>query len=166
MQQQRYWNHFVQIVGQSHYLHIYREKSEETERIIATFLAVSSSASIAGWAVWHSLSWLWGTVIAASQVLSACRSHLPYARRAEVLREATSGFKLLAMRIECNWFRIAEGELSEENINDLITAFLKEQFDIEDKLFSKITLAHRSDIVLSAEQSTSQYFTTFYGQQF
>ena len=162
MQQQRYWTYLVQTFGQARYLHLYRETSEETERRIAMCCAVTSSASIAGWAIWQHLSWLWGVIIAASQVLSAVRRYLPYARRAEVLRDAASGIKGLAMRIEANWFRVAEGILTEGEINDLITQLQKEQFDIEDRLFSKITLGTRPDLLSAAEQTTADYFATYY----
>ena len=165
MQQQRYWSYFAQNYAHTRYLHYYREKSEEIERVIAVCSAITSSASIAGWAIWQKYGWFWAVIIAASQVLSATRSHLPYARRAEILRETASAFKALTLRIEGNWFRIQQGMLSEEEINDLITLFHKEQFDIEDKLFSKITLATRPDLLVLAETDTQQYFATYYGQQ-
>jgi len=164
MQQNRYWNYLAQTLGQSNYLHLYREKSDDTERYISMFAAISSSASIAAWAVWREWSFIWGIIIAASQLLSAVRSYLPYARRADALREATSGYKRLAMRVESNWFRVAEGILSDEEINELITQFHKEQFEIEDKLFAKITLTERPDLLAIAEQTTADYFTKLYEQ--
>lgn len=164
MQQQRYWNYLVQTIGHSRYLQYYHEKSEETERNISICAAITSSASIAGWAMWKDLSWLWATIIASSQVLSAIRVHLPFARRAEVLREATSAFKSLAGRIEGKWFRVQDGQLSEDEISELINQFRQEQLEIENKTFAKVTLKERADLLALAEKQTLQYIELNYGQ--
>jgi hypothetical protein len=126
--------------------------------------AVTSSASIAGWAIWQKASWLWAMIIAASQVLSAIRSYLPFARRAEVLKEATPSYNSLLARIECQWFHVSEGLLSEMEINDLISQFHKEQSDIDDRIFSKVTLTERADLKACAELHCNQYFAQNYEQ--
>jgi hypothetical protein len=164
VQQLRYWNYLVQTVGHSRYLQYYKEYCDDIERRIAIVAAVTSSASIAGWAIWQHLSWLWACIIASSQVLGAVRSYLPYARMAETLRETTPAFKSLAMRIEARWFRVADGSFSDEEIHDLIMEFQKEQLDIEDKMFAKITLKRRPDLLALAEQDTLHYINLYYEQ--
>ncbi len=60
-------------------------------KIINSLLAISSSASIASWAIWNDLAMLWGCIIAVSQVITALKpvfhfgKHVPHS-----IQDATS----------------------------------------------------------------------------
>jgi hypothetical protein len=162
-EQKRYWEFFVQTYGHSRYLHKYYEKCERIDRTFSMITAIASSSSIGGWVIWRHAAWVWGAIIAASQVITAVKSYLPYARRAELLRELSKSYAGLATRVEGDWFLVKSGALTEDKINKRILAFKKEQNEFEEKLFQKVTLPTEKNLLLEAEQDTKNYFARYYG---
>ncbi len=79
--QANYWNLFYDLNVYFHYLQIYQERDQAVIRYIGIFTAVTSSSSIAAWAIWQNVSWLWAIIIALSQVLNVVVSFLPYRQR-------------------------------------------------------------------------------------
>lgn len=161
--QQRYWNYLVQVTGQSHYLNIYRERSEEVKDRLNIILAIASSVALGAWVTWQGLEKAWALVIVGSQIMSAIMPYLPYSRRIEILGDATRDFRNLSMRVEVNWFKVADGRLSEDEINELLTAFRKEQLEIEDRFLSKVRLTDNPHLAKQSEEWAHKYFLTNYG---
>jgi len=159
----RYWTYFVQTYGHSRYLYKYLEQCEEIDRRISMFAAIASSTSIGGWVIWKEIGWVWGAIIATSQVLTAIKNYLPYARRAELLRTLASSYSRLVTRIEGDWFKVNSGSLAEDKINDRLVKFKTEQDEIEEKLFSKITLPTKRKLLSQAAEDTKNHFRRHYG---
>jgi hypothetical protein len=158
----RYWAYFQQTYGQSIYLHKYRERTENIDRTISVVTAITSSASIAGWAIWKDFGWLWGFFIAISQVITATKGLLPYARRAELLRNLSASYARLATLVEVEWESVRSGAASPKKINDLLRKFKKEQNEIEDKLFSKTTLPVVKELLDQSAKDTKRYLEINY----
>lgn len=156
--QEKYWNYMVQIKAWVFYLDIYAESSYKWERGINMFSAIASSGSIAAWTIWDEFSYVWAFVIAASQVLTAIRSFLPYSRRLKFLVPFMENLKFLYNKIEYNWFKVASGDLSEEEINELLYNFKDEFTNIENKNLKEETLVERRDFQEIADEKTNLYF--------
>jgi len=159
----RYWTYFVQTYGHSRYLYKYLEKCEGIDRRISMFSAIASSSSIGGWVIWKEIGWVWGTIIAISQVITAIKNFLPYARRADLLRTLTISYARLVTRVEGEWYPVSSGSLPDKKINDLLLKFKTEQDAIEEKLFSKVTLPTEKNLLLQAGEDTKSYFKRHYG---
>ena len=78
MYQQRYWKELYQLKVHTNYLELYLESSTNVDRGMNIFLAITSSSSICGWAVWQQYSFVWGAAIAASQLITAIKGFLPF----------------------------------------------------------------------------------------
>jgi hypothetical protein len=163
--QEKYFRYLQQICGACHYLELFQEQSERIDRSISICLAVTSSASIAGWAVWGNLGYVWPTLIALSQVVSVVKIHLPYGKRLEVLKDNIGQFKRMAHRTERDWYRVSSGALTADQINDLINNLQEEQLEIETKMFSKVSLPVNQKYINQSALATRAYLNSYYGQR-
>jgi hypothetical protein len=71
--QLQYWNQFPRLKRDAIYINRYHGDLERIDLALEMVSAVTSSAAIGGWAIWHAAAFLWGAVIAASQVRLASR---------------------------------------------------------------------------------------------
>ena len=124
--QEKYWNYMVQIKAWTFYLDIYAEDSYKWDRRINIYGAIASSSSIAAWTIWRNWSFIWAAIIAISQVLTAIKQYLPFGRRLKYLQPFIEDMKLLYLKMEYDWYKVAAGELSETEINGLLYSYKKE----------------------------------------
>lgn len=156
--QEKYWKYMVQIKAWIFYLDLYAEDSYKWDKRINVFGAIASSTSIAAWAIWQELSFLWSVIIAISQVLTAIKGFLPYSKRLKVLVPFMEDMKFLYNKIEYNWFMVASGEMTEEEINELLYTFKNEFSNIENKNLKEETLLENYDFKKMADEKTNLYF--------
>ena len=156
--QEKYWKYMVQIKAWIFYLDLYAEDSYKWDKRINILVAIASSPSIAAWAIWQQLSFVWSVIIAISQVLTAIKVFLPYSKRLKFLVPFIEDLKFLYNKIEYNWFNVASGELTEEEINDLLYSFKNEFTNIENKNLKEETLLENEDFKKIADNKTDLYF--------
>jgi len=106
--QARFWKELHQLRVHVYYLEIYHEKSELINKAINIFLAITSSSSICGWAIWSRYDFIWAIIIALSQLINAIKHFLPYRNRLKSLRSILFEFEELLTSSEMRWFDVAE----------------------------------------------------------
>jgi hypothetical protein len=131
--QARYWNLLVETRVHVSYLHHYAADSEWWNKGTNIFLAITSSGSIAAWALWKQFTFIWPMLIALSQVTTAIKPFLPYKQRLKVLVGLCNQLQMIALAMEKDWFSVAEGKLSEEEIHDLTVKYRGQTIDAEQK---------------------------------
>lgn len=156
--QEKYWRYMVQVKAWTYYLDLYQEDSYKWDRIINIFSAVVSSTSIAAWAIWQEFSFVWSIIIAVSQVLNAIKSFLPYNTRQKAAMSFLEDLKVLYNKIEYNWFKVSDGELTEEEINELLFSFKNEYTNTENKNLKEGNLPDNEKLRKIADQKTDYYF--------
>jgi hypothetical protein len=156
--QEKYWNYMVQVKSSVYYLDIYAEQSYKWDRRINVYSAIASSSSIAAWAIWKEWSYVWAIIIAISQVMTAIKVYFPFSARLKLLRPFLEEMKVLYIRMEYDWYKVAEGELTENEINSLLFSYKKEYFDIEGKYLKEEVLLENSKYMSEADHKTNQYF--------
>lgn len=156
--QEKYWNYLVQIKAWIFYLDIYAEKSFKWDRRINILGAIASSSSIAAWAIWKELSYIWALIIALSQVLTAIKDYFPFGRRLKALKPFIDELKILYIRMEYDWFKVSEGELTEKEINQLLFNYKKEFSEIETKYLKEEILVENLDYKELADQKVVKYY--------
>lgn len=156
--QEKYWNYMVQIKASIYYLDIYAEQSYKWDRRINAYGAIASSSSIAAWAIWKDLSYIWAIIIAVSQVLTALKEYFPFSRRLKVLHPFIEEIKVLYIKMEYDWYKVAEGELTEKEINTLLFSYKKEFANIESKYLKEEVLLENANYMSEADRRTDKYF--------
>ncbi|MWV17520.1 hypothetical protein F3I16_15870 [Pseudomonas sp. L-22-4S-12] len=158
MYQHQYWIELQTLKAHVLYLELYQLSSEGWERRINIFLAVMSSASIGGWAIWKQWSFVWGLLIAVSQVASVVYKYLPFKSRIKPISKAALELSALADAAEKVWFDVAGGHLTERQIHEKRFAVRKAKNRIMRANFGGVVLPENKRLMNKAEQQMRTYF--------
>ncbi|MDR6819575.1 hypothetical protein J2X76_004767 [Neorhizobium sp. 2083] len=162
MQAQRYyWDTFTNLKRDQIYFSLHHHKLDGIERWQNIISAIAASTAIAGWAVWQYASFLWGFIIAASQVLTAVKPHLPYGRRLKSLEALCPEIEVLALTAETDWWKVSRGMLTEEEIFSLATALKQKTIAATDRHSKGLVLPEDSKLLALADQRATAYMKTF-----
>ena len=162
MYQEKYWKELYQLKVHLNYLEIYLQRSDFIDRVIKITLAISSSGSIAGWAIWKDYAFLWAFFIAASQVISVINNYLPYKGRIKGLSGLVYEFENLVHDFEKKWFEVSEGKLTNREINDLQFELRRKKTNILKKHLVSNVLPQKKGLLSKAQKSADVYFDNFY----
>ena len=160
--QQRYWNNLKELKTHVIYLHNYAAQSEWWDKAINIFLAITSSSSIAAWAVWQKYDLLWAFIIALSQVVTAVKPFLPYRQRLKAISELNDKIQEISLKSERNWYDVAEGELTEKEIHELCIALKNESLIAEIKFLKNLILPKKENLLKRAEKEADIYLKNNY----
>jgi hypothetical protein len=158
----RYWNLLKELKVHVIYLHHYAANSEWWDKAVNIFLALTSSSSIAAWAIWQKYQMVWAVIIALSQVVTAIKPFLPYKQRLKGISELNDRIQELSLECEKNWFSVAEGELTEKEIHDIFISIKDKSISAERKCLKNMVLPTNRKILKKAEQEADLYLSTNY----
>lgn len=157
--QERYWKMMTQLKYDYYYLEGHFSLSVNIDRGLKIFLIFCSCSSIASWAIWSEYVFVYAIIIAASQVFQIVNEFLPYKSRIDEIRRYSTKLECIYSQIEKMWFEVAEGNLSNENVNDLIYEF-KDDISIINKEFLMIdSLPDIKKISDKADRLKNLYYT-------
>jgi len=160
--QEKYLQELYDLKVHTAYQEIYLLKSENIDKYLNGFLAIVSSSSIGGWALWKEYQAVWATFIVLSQVINAIKIYLPYSSRIKALNKTTKEMESLAIKYEKAWYYIAEGEKTEEEINTLRFDLKEKKNTIMRKHFTTITLPVKKKYLEEAETVMQDHFANYY----
>lgn len=160
--QQRYWNQLKEFKTHVIYLHNYAAQSEWWDKAINIFLAITSSSSIAAWAIWQKYQLLWAAIIATSQVVTAIKPFLPYKQRLKAISDLNDKMQEISLKSEKEWFSVAEGELTEKQIHELNIQLRDQALEAEKKCLKSIVLPTNKKLLKKAEAEADLYFRKNY----
>ncbi len=161
-QQTRYWNEMTQLKAHIFYLSYHCRRADRVDFWIKCVTAVASSSSIAGWVIWQSYGFVWALIIAVSQVITATKQYLPYESRSKETNDASKDLENLFIRAESDWYYVAEGSLSDEDIHKKMIVLKKGKADIVRKRMASRMLPRNDTYELNAAKDTEVYFQTLY----
>ena len=104
---------------------------------------------------------IWGFVIAASQVVNVIKGFLPFQKRAKDIGSLNIEQEKLALEAESKWFSVFEGELTDENIFNLVTDLKQRKLEASHKHFKDQTLPIKSKFETEAAERTQSYFESY-----
>lgn len=160
--QERFWRELDQLRVHAYYADFYYEKTVAIDRAINMLLAIASSGSIAGWAVWKDHQMVWAVIIAGSQVINAIKGYLPYTKRMKALSSLASDLESLFLSMEGHWFNVSEGRLNEEEIHKLHMKLKEQRRLIVQKNLGSLELPHNQALMNKAVENGKTYFNNFY----
>lgn len=162
MYQRKYWNQLKELKVHVFYIHGYAVKQNRHDQIINIFLAITSSSSIAAWALWKEYQFLWACIIAASQVVAAVKPLLPYKKRLSALNKLGDVMSLLSLKAERDWFFVSEGKWTEEEIHSKWAELKEDALAAENKCLLGMTLPKDRNVLASAEKEAELYLSSTY----
>lgn len=158
--QTQYWYNFATIKNNSIYINRYHAKVEKFDRKLKIFTAITSSSSIAAWAIWKDWSFVWSIIIAASQILTAVKPLLPFKERLRALSLFGTELDALALAAEEGWFAVSHGRLTDEEIHKKTMALKKKVHTAQYTAFRNMSLPEDANLLIIAEKEAMDYMTT------
>ncbi|AUD58165.1 hypothetical protein AYJ58_01065 [Shewanella sp. Pdp11] len=162
MYQHKYWNQLKELKVHVYYVQAYAVKQNKYDQIINIFLAITSSSSIAAWALWKDYQFLWAFIIAASQVITAIKPLLPYRKRLSALNKLGDMLSLISLKAERDWYFVAEGKWSEEEIHSKWADLKEDALSAENKCLNGVTLPKNKSALTLAEKEADIYLQSTY----
>lgn len=162
MYQQKYWNQLKELKVHVYYVQHYAVKQSRNDQYINMFLAVTSSSSIAAWALWKEYQFIWALIIAISQVVTAIKPLLPYKKRLMALNKLGDALSLIALRAERDWYFVAEGKWTEEQIHTKWSELKEDSLASENKCLGGLTLPKDTSSLSLAERDADAYLKSTY----
>lgn len=162
MNPQRYfWETFSTLKRDQIYLRLQLERLDKVERIFNIGGAIASSSAIGGWVIWKEYSFVWAAVIAVSQVANAVKPHLPYGSQLKAINSLLPDFETMTLAAERNWFRVARGEMTEDETIESATKVKQMKAEITQKFLKGVIMREREDLTKKADIKGAAYMTTF-----
>lgn len=112
--------------------------------------------------VWKDWSFLWGLLIAISQVISVVYKFLPFKERIKPVSSAALELSVLADAAEKDWFDVAGGHLTERQINEKRFAIKLAKTKIMKSNFGGMVLPENKKLMLKAENQMRAYFKSHF----
>jgi hypothetical protein len=161
-QQQLYWAQMVELKVSACYIRRYRDYLSNWVTAVGTLRAIASSVAIAAWALWQEYAFVWGAIIAASQVADALRDVFPFTKKHKAAGEHTLTLNELLIDAQLEWENISSGRYTGDQIVTRRHKLMKLQHDAERGSFPD-GLARREKIFAQAQQEARSYFKATYG---
>ncbi|EPS3380458.1 hypothetical protein ACVDQD_002181 [Vibrio cholerae] len=140
MYQQKYWNLLKELKTHSLYIQNFAIEQSRIEQTLNIILAITSSTSIAAWAIWKDYAFVWGVIIALSQIITAVKPILPYKKRLDALNALGDSIAKLSLVAERDWYYVAEGQWTEHDIHTKWAELREKSLAAEKKCLGNLTL--------------------------
>ena len=144
------------------YIRLYRDYLGKWVAGLGTLRAIASSGSIAAWALWKDYAFVWGVIIAASQVLDALKDVFPFTKKHKAASAHTITLGGIFIDAQLEWENIFSGRYTDDQIMNRRHKLMKLQHDAERTSFPD-GLATRDSLFAQAQQEAKDYFAATYG---
>ena len=144
------------------YVRRYRDHLGKWTTGLGTVKAVASSGGIAAWAIWKEHAFVWGLIIAGSQVADALKDVFPFTKKQKAASEHKITLNSLFIDAQLEWESIFGGRYTDEEIAQRRHKLMKLQFDAEAKGFPD-GLDVKQGLFDLAQKEAQDYFRTTYG---
>jgi hypothetical protein len=152
----------VKLKAANLYICSYRDYLGHWVTALATIRAIASSVSIAGWAIWHNLSFVWASIIAASQVADALKNVFPVAKRNKAAADLSTVLDNLFIDAQLEWDNIFSGKYTDDQIGTRLHKLRSLKLQAEHRNFPG-GLSVRPKIQAQAKEDATAYFRETYG---
>lgn len=152
----------IELKVAASYIRRYRDDVGKSVTRLATLKAIASSGGIAAWAIWREHAFVWGTIIAASQLADALKDVFPFAKTHKAASEHTIALNSMFIDAQLEWESIFSGRYTDDQISGRRHKLMKLQHDAEHKVFPN-GLAVREKLFVDANSEARDYFATMYG---
>jgi len=156
--QERYWKSMFFSRYTLNYLDTHFALYVLLDRIIRFSSAILSALVLGLWVFLQKYELLWGSIIVFTQIVSMINSLLPYKKRIKEIADLKERLMPIYIDIENSWFDVSKGNLSEKEINKLITKHSKVWQKEDSHFFNDDILPQYKKHVEKATQNTEKYF--------
>jgi hypothetical protein len=161
-QQKLYWDKMFELRVEVSYIRLYRNSLHKRVTALAALKAIASCAGIAAWVVWRQYAFVWGAIIAASQVADALKDVFPFAKRHRAAAELALTLENLFIDVQLEWEGVFSGGYSDDETMNRLHRLRKLKLEVEKRNFPD-GLAERVVLLNRAKQEATEYLASTYG---
>lgn len=158
--QEHFWNKLTQLKFDLNYYHQHFATCVKILRWIRIGI-VTVTAGVSGvWMTWPETEWVrfvCPTAALVLQIFNATLEVFPYEKRKQELRELTNLLNPVYTDMETDWYRIADGEYTREEIAQKLIDYEKKRQDIQQHYLKDDVLPEQKYITKKAEEDTCAY---------
>ena len=144
------------------YIRLYRDSVGRWVTGLAALKAIASCAGIAAWVIWKEYAFVWGAIIAASQVADALKDVFPFAKKHKAACEHAVTLANLFIDVQLEWENVFSGRYTDDEIMKRLHQLRKLQLDAENHNFPD-GLAERHVLLDRAKKDAAEYLGVTYG---
>jgi len=144
------------------YIRFYRDSLGKWVTGLGALKAIASCAGIAAWAIWREYAFIWGAIIAASQVADALKDVFPFSKKHKAACEHAVILANLFIDVQLEWENVFAGRYTDDEIMKRLHQLRKMQLDAESRNFPD-GLAERPVLLDRATQDATEYLAATYG---
>jgi hypothetical protein len=144
------------------YIRRYRDDVGRWVTGLGTVKAIASSGGIAAWAIWREHAFVWGMIIALSQVADALKDVFPFSKTYKAASEHTITLSGVFIDAQLEWENIFSGRYTNEQIMNRRHKLMRLQHDAERHNFPN-GLGTKPPLFALAQQEAKDYFAVTYG---
>ncbi len=164
-QQQLYFRELFQLKVRWEYTRRYRNILSAWVTRIAILRAVASSGSIAGWVIWRDYAFVWGAIIAASQLADALRDAIPYTARQKAANALLTDLDALFIEALFEWEGVYSAKFTNEEITERRRKLMQLQHELDGKHFPTGNPRNRPDLLALAEEDAIAYLEAMFREE-
>jgi hypothetical protein len=120
------------------------------------FLAVTTSTSIAAWAIWQHYQLVWAVIIGISQFLTVAKPYFLFPKYIKAFNEKALYWQQLSFDLEILWDKINFSTVSEDKAKEAFFDYKKTSLTF-DRMPDDIIFFHRDTTQRIAEEKCSLY---------
>lgn len=159
----RYWNTFFELVVHGYLLQAHSQRAAGIDRKVKIALAVTSTTSLGIWAAFKVFPILWAAIIVFTQIVSAVAKYLPYSARLKAAAGCSHDYRDIQNWAEAKWCEIADGQLTEAQINKYRVELKTKTANVERKHFPLEGLPRDTALSETATTEAERYLTNHFG---
>ncbi|MCX7012045.1 MAG: hypothetical protein NTW86_05680 [Candidatus Sumerlaeota bacterium] len=110
----RIWNNMTNVRFKALYTAECSRMAGRISNVSSLVLALTSTAGVAGWAMWREYPSVWAVAIGLSQILQVVRPFFPFVKNERDFLEMSSEFGALYLEYERLWHRLEDGKIASE----------------------------------------------------
>ena len=152
----------VELKVATSYIRRYRDDLSRWVTGVGTLRAIASSGSIAAWALWKEHAFVWGAIIAVSQVADALKDVFPFTKKQKAASVHAIALSSMFIDAQLEWENIFSGKYTDEEIMNRRHKLMKLQHDAERGNFPD-GLAVNEGLFSEAQHEATEYFRATYG---
>jgi hypothetical protein len=149
----------IELKVAAEYMRRYRDETGKRVAALGTLKAIASSGGIAGWVIWKEYAFVWGAIIAASQLADALKEVFPFTKIHKAAGEHTVSLDSMFIDALLEWENIFSGKYSDEQISNRRHKLMKLQHDAERKA-SPTGLPVKEKLFAAAQLEAKDYFAS------
>ena len=136
---------------------MHRDDQAKWNTRLAFIKAIATSSTIAGWAIWQNYAIIWGTIIAASQLIDALKDVFPHAKSRKSSAELANVLNGLFIDARVDFERICSGSIAPEDANASLSKLQKLRNEAESKYFPE-GIVKKAWLKAEARRETIAFF--------